>query len=112
MKFILLVDDDATNRLVLSTLFEDYGFKIETASSFKEAEEKIASTGSSYDVVLLDQHLGDGLGTDLVPSLRAQKRRAKIILMSGSIKEGAPEIEGFDGVAVKGIAFLELLAMI
>lgn len=111
-KIILLVDDDATNRLLLSTLLDEDGFHTDLASSFKEASAKIAATSGHYDVVLLDQHLGDGLGTDLIPSIRGRHKQAKIILISGSIEKGKATTVGADGVATKGISFPDLVAII
>lgn len=112
MKTVLLVDDNSTNRLILSAVLEDDGYTVECAGSAAEAREKIAAEGASYDVVLLDQHLGDGLGTDLVASIRARWRGARVVLLSGSIDDLPEEASGLDAVALKGLPFPELVAIL
>jgi two-component system, response regulator RegA len=79
---LLLVDDDAGNRLTLSALLEDEGFEVTTAASFAEAASLIER--GHYDLAILDQHLGDGLGTDLATSLRDRQPKTGILLLSGS----------------------------
>ncbi|WP_437967342.1 response regulator [Sorangium sp. So ce260] len=106
---VLLVDDDASSRLVLATLLEDEGFEVDLASSFAEAGRKLAAEGAAYDLALLDQNLGDGRGTDLLPSLRARLPRAKAVLLSGSGDDDLGGAPPPDAVLSKGIDFPELL---
>ncbi|WP_437998299.1 response regulator [Sorangium sp. So ce185] len=106
---VLLVDDDASSRMVLATLLEDEGFQVDLAGSFAEAGRMLAAEGAAYDLALLDQNLGDGLGTDLLPALRARLPAAKAVLLSGI---GADDLGGApapDAVLAKGIGFPELL---
>ncbi len=79
---LLLVDDSEGNRLSLGFMLEDEGFVVDTAASFAEGKALIES-GGPYAVVLLDQQLGDGLGQDLVPLVRARHPDAKVAMMSG-----------------------------
>ncbi|MCU0688006.1 MAG: response regulator [Polyangiaceae bacterium] len=108
MKKLLLVDDDESNRLTLSVLLEDEGYEVDVASSFAEASRIIAA-GPRYDAVLLDQHLGDGLGLDLLGALRERLPGAKAILISGSINEHDGVAFGADAVLLKATPFPELL---
>jgi CheY-like chemotaxis protein len=111
MAQILLVDDSDSNRLVLSSLLEDEGLSVDTVSSFAEARALICASGADYDVVLLDQHLGDGLGTHLVPMLRERMPATKIMLISGSGGEEAIAAGVvLDASHVKGEDFEGLLA--
>ncbi|WP_437278506.1 response regulator [Sorangium sp. So ce375] len=109
---VLLVDDDASSRLVLATLLEDEGFQVEEAASFAEAGQKLAAEGARYDLALLDQNLGDGHGTDLVAVLRARLPRAKAVLISGSGGEDLGDAPPPDAVISKGIGFPDLLDQI
>src|SRR5438105_7304557 len=104
---ILLVDDDEANRITLSALLEDEGFDVREARSMAEARG-VLSEGPSFAVVLTDQHLGDGLGSDLVPEIRSRLPDAKIVLMSGSIGD-VPLHEASDACFAKGNDFEELL---
>jgi DNA-binding NtrC family response regulator len=110
MSTILLVDDDDGSRVTLSALLEDDGFAVRSARSCAEAR-KILSEAAAADLVLLDQHLGDGLGSDLVGLVRRHQPRAKIVLMSGSIdREGFPETT--DGCFEKAGAFEDLVRLL
>jgi DNA-binding response OmpR family regulator len=103
MARLLLVDDSESNRLVLGSLLEDEGLDVDLAESFAAGASKLGGAGPAYDVVLLDQHLGDGLGSDLVPVVRRTMAGAKVLLLSGSGGEGdIPAAADVDGVLVKG----------
>ncbi|HEU4405957.1 MAG TPA: response regulator [Polyangiaceae bacterium] len=109
---LLLVDDDESNRLTLAVLLEDEGYEVDVAASFAEARAKIVAPGAAYDGVLLDQHLGDGLGLDLLGAVRRHLPGAKAVLISGSISELEGSSCGADGVLPKAMPFPEALAVI
>lgn len=109
---LLLVDDDESNRLTLSVLLEDEGYEVDTAASFAEARARLLDPGAAYDGVLLDQHLGDGLGVDLLEVLRGNLPEAKAVLISGSIREPEGASFGADAVLPKATPFPEALAII
>jgi two-component system response regulator RegA len=109
---LLLVDDDESNRLTLSVLLEDEGYAVDVAASFAEARAKIVAPGVAYGGVLLDQHLGDGLGLDLLGVMRQHLPGAKAVLISGSTSETEGSNCGADAVLPKGTPFPEALALI
>jgi two-component system response regulator RegA len=109
---ILLVDDDESNRITLSVLLEDEGFAVDVAASFAEARAIAANEAARYDLVLLDQHLGDGTGTALLPELRARQPTARVIMISGSLADDAPVMAAFDAVLGKGAEFPDVLALV
>jgi DNA-binding response OmpR family regulator len=111
MARLLLVDDSETNRLVLGSLLEDEGLDVDLAESFAAGRSKLTACPAPYDLVLLDQHLGDGLGTDLVPIARSVMARAKILLLSGCGGQDAiPTGSEVDGILTKGDDFEGLVA--
>jgi two-component system, response regulator RegA len=110
MMSILLVDDDESNRLTMSALLEVEGFEVREAKSFAEACTILSGT-PAYALVLTDQHLGDGLGSDLSPIVRSRLPGAKIVLMSGSAGD-TTAAEALDGSFAKGEDFAELLSLI
>ncbi len=59
--------------------------------------------------MLLDQGLGDGQGTDLVPLVRRVLPRAKLVLVTG--EDNPPKVQ-VDGVFLKGELFDELLVFL
>lgn len=109
---LLLVDDDQGNLLTLSVLLEDEGFAVDVAACCDEARKKLSGSGQDYDLVLLDLHLGDGLGSELLPIVRRQLPAAKTILVSGSIAQGEVPPARFDAVIMKGTDFPSLLATV
>ncbi|MCR4427027.1 MAG: sigma-54 dependent transcriptional regulator [Firmicutes bacterium] len=60
---VLIVDDEANMRVVLSDVFSDAGYAIETASTGKEAIDAIEAI--SADAVVLDLKLPDMSGIDV-----------------------------------------------
>jgi CheY-like chemotaxis protein len=109
---VLLVDDSEANRLTLGTLLEDEGLQVELASSVAEGREALQRPGAAYDLVLLDLHLGDGLGTKLLPVVRAELPEARVVLISGSIEDHElPRDDAFDGILDKGRSFDDLVRL-
>jgi two-component system response regulator RegA len=109
MNHLLLVDDDESNRLTLSTLLEDDGFTVDVAVSFADATRILEGHSPQYDAVLLDHSLGDGYGSDLIPVIRRVLPQAKVIAMSGSL--GADRMRRTaDAELPKGLHFPEFLS--
>ncbi|WP_437957851.1 response regulator [Sorangium sp. So ce119] len=106
---VLLVDDDEASRVVLAALLEDEGFQVDVAGSFSEAGRMLAAEGARYDLALLDQHLGDGRGADLIGPLRARLPRARAVLLSGTGGHDLGGARAPDAALSKGLAFPELL---
>jgi DNA-binding NtrC family response regulator len=78
----LLIDDNDALRQILSLLLEDEGLEVSAVGSLTEARARLAAGG--FGLVLLDVHLRDGLGTDLVPEIRRLAPQAKVAIMSGT----------------------------
>ena len=110
MTRVLLIDDDDGNRLTLSALLEGEGFDVLEAGSFAEAR-KLLESPPPFALVLADQQLGDGLGSELLPLVRSRLPQAKTVLMSGSARE-ALSAATWDGSFAKGEDFAELLQLI
>jgi DNA-binding response OmpR family regulator len=95
---VLLVDDSEAIRLTMSAVLEMMGHEVLLAESLAEARAR--QTIGAYDVAILDVHLGDEIGMDLIPELRRLQSRAVIVMFSGIA--GAEQIEGADLVIDKG----------
>jgi two-component system, response regulator RegA len=95
---VLLVDDSEAIRLTMGAVFEMMGHVVEVAESLAQARE--LQTAGVYDVAVLDVHIDDELGTDLIPDLRRIQPRALIVVLSGSAS--AETIVGADLVLDKG----------
>jgi DNA-binding response OmpR family regulator len=103
---VLMVDDDENGGLTTMVLLEDEGFTVELVGSLSQARPRIMA--ARYDLILLDQRLGDGDGRDLVPIIRAHQPWAKAVLLTGA--DAAPNDPPLDDVISKGLAFHEFAA--
>jgi CheY-like chemotaxis protein len=78
---ILVVDDENLIRYSLSATFRDPAFTVRTAANGREALDAIRE--EMFDVCILDLHLPDMSGIDILQVLRAAAARTKIIIISG-----------------------------
>ncbi len=84
MKHVLVVDDspEVTTYLemILPAILADYTVRVVSAAQSQEAMAHVEA--QPPDLVLLDIHLGDQCGLDLVRPLKAQVPRSPIIVIS------------------------------
>jgi two-component system chemotaxis response regulator CheY len=67
---ILIIDDDADIRAMMTAVLEGAGATVAAASSAAEALNAISS--NSFDAAVLDWHLGGSTGEELLASLKAE----------------------------------------
>ncbi len=72
---ILIVDDNAVNRLVATTLLNAIGCQVEEASGGKEALEKTA--GQYYDLIFMDLNMPEMDGFETSQLIRSQEQELK-----------------------------------
>jgi len=78
---ILIVDDDENIRKVLTTILEDEGYIVESASTAKKA---IAKTGKKfYNLALIDVRLPDMEGIELLTRMRDTTPKMRKIIITG-----------------------------
>lgn len=81
-KKLLIVDDECDIRslckCVVNRSFDN--IVIADAESIQEAKDKLKDI--SPDIVLLDLHLGDGFGFDLIPHLKRVNPSVKILIVT------------------------------
>lgn len=82
---ILVVDDDADIREMISQQLGRAGFTVSGAASLTEVREALAR--GSVDLIVLDLNLPDGDGVDLCRELRAAGRTEAVIMVTA---RGAP----------------------
>lgn len=81
---VLVVDDIAVNRRLITDYLEPIGFEIVEVDSC--AGTLAAGTAEAWDLIALDIRLGDGNSIDILPELRAGLRRPTPILgLSASV---------------------------
>ncbi|MCA9113270.1 MAG: response regulator, partial [Planctomycetaceae bacterium] len=73
---ILLVDDDNTMLCTLTTLLQENGYDVETASSGMQTVNLISD--QAFDLVLLDLNIANAAGAQTVPQLREKYSPAEL----------------------------------
>ena len=107
---ILIVDDDAGIRNMLSAVLNDEGYSVESAENGKQAMKMCEKT--PFDVALIDIQLPDIKGTELLSRLkRIQPKMIRIIITGHSTLETAMKSvnERADGYIQKPFEVTELL---
>jgi DNA-binding response OmpR family regulator len=84
---VLVVDDDESLRMLCRINLELDGYRVLEAASLEDARRVLA--GGGVDAILLDLHLGDGDGRELLASLGSD--RPPVALFTGSEAIG-PEL--------------------
>jgi CheY-like chemotaxis protein len=79
---VLIVDDDASLRLLCRVNLELDGYRVVDAPTVAAAEEVLA--GGAVDLILLDIHIGADDGIALMRSLRQRQHEAPVVLFTGS----------------------------
>jgi two-component system KDP operon response regulator KdpE len=79
-KTVLVVDDDASLRVLCRINLELDGYRVLDAASLAAARQALAA--EQVDAMLLDFHLGDGDGRELLESLGTD--RPPVALFTGS----------------------------
>jgi CheY-like chemotaxis protein len=85
---ILVVDDHALSRKLLNRLLEREGYEVDAVGSCAEAVGTAAER--SFDLVILDLHLGDGDGLELARVLRSTpgSAGAPIVACTAGVGDG------------------------
>jgi DNA-binding response OmpR family regulator len=97
---VLLVDDSDAIRFTMSALLEDAGHAVIEAESLEAARAILAAEpASSFEVGVIDLHLEDGDGSELISELRAADQAITLVLLTG---EPSPDKLGADIVLTKG----------
>jgi CheY-like chemotaxis protein len=78
---ILVVDDSAGVRQLLSATLNGDGFEVEVASGAREAVLAMATDG--FDAMVVDYSMPRSNGVELVRAMRAAEIRVPIVMVSG-----------------------------
>ncbi len=81
---VLIVDDDAESRQLLSEVLEGNGYAVGAVGDGTAARQALRDDGE-YGIVIADLHMPKETGLDLLKHLRAEKSAHRLILMSSFI---------------------------
>lgn len=110
---ILIVDDDAGVRKVLSSILSEKGYLIATVENGKQALR--AAEKEHFDLALIDIMLPGIKGTDLLHRLKERQPRMVKIIVTGfpSLENAMKAVnEGADGYVLKPFDVKELIKTI
>lgn len=82
-KRILIADDDEMNKFLAQHILENYSADVDMAADGKEALEKIIN--EYYDVVLMDLHMPEMGGIDVVTAIRKKGIDVPVIAITGNV---------------------------
>lgn len=97
-KRILIIEDDSALNQMLGFHFEENGFEVDSAGTLEEAHGYLEA--HAVDIILLDQHLPDGTGMQLLLEKPEVTADAEVIMLTGqhdlelaidAIKQGAAD---------------------
>ena len=103
---LLAVEDEPRNAALLQAILGRAGYRLHVAGNLAQAREWLAQ--SSPALVLLDRHLPDGDGLDLIEAIRGadRLRSVPILLVSASVlprDQAAALAAGCDGFLAKPV---------
>ncbi len=79
---LLLVDDDDTFRGLMAAELDRLGYRIVAAAGAAEARQRVAHD-EGLDLALVDMHLGDGDGLEVLRHLRAHSPQTEVVMLTG-----------------------------
>jgi DNA-binding NtrC family response regulator len=79
---VLVVDDEASLRLLCRVNLELEGHRVLEAATVSEASTLLST--EAVDVVLLDVHVGVGNGLDVLDEIEALELPVRVVLLSGT----------------------------
>ncbi len=80
---LMIADDDAQIRDLLSTVFRERGFEIDTAEHGAQARQFLASR--RYDLVIMDVQMPQFNGFEVLNELRRSKITTPVVMVSGNV---------------------------
>jgi DNA-binding response OmpR family regulator len=107
---VLIVDDDASLRLLCRVNLELEGYHVLEAPSVAAAEDAVAA--DPVDLFLLDVHIGADDGLALMRSLREREHKAPVVLFTGSATLDSVTVAEADGVVPKPFRLEQLLDVV
>ncbi|GJQ20835.1 MAG: hypothetical protein HBSIN02_11900 [Bacteroidia bacterium] len=85
---VLLVDDEGFFiSLIASQLHDEYGYKVDTAFTGREAVDKIAKAKRAYDVILLDYMMPELSGLNVLQWMHEQKNQTPVVMLTAAGSE-------------------------
>ncbi|QOP40362.1 PAS domain S-box protein [Sulfurimonas marina] len=82
----LLVDDNATNRILAKKILQEYGLSVKTAKHGKKAIDKVKK--NDFDIIFMDLHMPTMDGYEASKEIRTFNQTIPIIALSAAVMNG------------------------
>ncbi|TAN45301.1 MAG: response regulator [Rhodospirillales bacterium] len=93
---LLVVDDEAFNREILTVLLENAGYAVDQAAGGQECLDRLAADPDAYDAILLDRMMPGLSGMDVLLHLKKDRRLRHVPVIMQTAIDGQEEI--VDGI--------------
>jgi DNA-binding response OmpR family regulator len=103
---VLVVDDDASIRLLCRLNLELEGWTVREAATLGEAREQLAD--GAVQIVLLDIHVGSEDGASLLDEIRTQYPQTRVAMLTGAVGGASRDGSRPDRVIAKPFTLNEL----
>ena len=107
---VLVVDDEPSLRLLCRVNLELDHYRVLEAGTLADARMLLDS--EPVDVMILDVHVGDGDGRDLLEELRARDAEVRVAMLTGSADVTTGRFDMADAVIPKPFEPRELLTAV
>ncbi|MGH9402520.1 MAG: response regulator transcription factor [Terriglobia bacterium] len=114
MPKVLIVDDDAESRELLSEVLTTNGYSVGAVENVNAARG-LLNEDDGYKIIIADLRMPDGSGLELLKELRRQKTKYEVILMSSFISGAERKLAldlGVNGLIDKPFQLSELLDLV
>jgi DNA-binding response OmpR family regulator len=111
-KVALVIEDDSDAAFIFAQALAVNGFEVKTINMGDKALEALQT--ETPDLILLDMHLPNIPGTDLIVQIRSQEntRLAKVIIVSADPRMAETVEDKADLVLIKPIMFSQIRDLI
>ena len=109
-KTVLVVDDEPAIRMLCRINLELEGFRVLESGSLGDARRVLEK--EPVAVLLVDVHVADGDGRDLVRELVERDDAPRIALLTGTYELSPDERAGADALIEKPFTLVELLSTV
>ena len=110
---LLVVDDDALSRELITLLLTEEGYEVESFASGEAAVNRVSDPALlAPDVILADMQMPGLTGDALASALRATLQSTSILLAMSGSQPASPSLSSFDGFLLKPFQMSELQSMI
>jgi two-component system capsular synthesis sensor histidine kinase RcsC len=101
---VLYAEDDPANRLVVERNFQSLGVRVDLAENGERALQLCKTPDRSYDLILLDLHMPELSGLQVMVAAKDLQPRAKFVAITSDDEQAQRLLDqGFDAVRIKPI---------